>query len=152
MTLDGTFTIAAPHDRVWKAIRDPDIVAVCVPGCSGVEVVSPTNYLAKIAVSFGPISANFDLVVDITDENPPEQISIQTRGAEGSRASTLNAVSLVTLKEAEGMQTNVHYTSDVSITGRLGKFGLGVMRKKADQLAKDFTRKFADALQTAAAS
>ena len=50
------------------------------------------------------------------------------------------------------MQTNVHYPSDVSITGRLGKLALEFMRKKADQPAKDFTRKFADALQTAAAS
>jgi len=149
MTLDGSFTIAAPRDKVWRSLRDPEVVAVCVPGCNGVEVVSPTSYRAKIAVSLGPISANFDLVVDITDETPLEQISMQTRGAEGGRASMLNAVSVVTLKETDGMRTDVHYTSDVSITGRFGRFGLGVMRKKADQLAREFMKKFADSLQAA---
>jgi carbon monoxide dehydrogenase subunit G len=152
MILDGSFTVAAPRDKVWRSIRDPEVVAVCVPGCSGVEVASPTSYRAKIAISLGPMSANFDLVVDITGETPPERISMLTRGAEGSRASMLNAVSVVTLKETDGMHTDVHYTSDVSITGRFGKFGFGVIRKKADQLAKEFTKKFSDALQAADAS
>ena len=152
MTLDGSFTIAAPRDKVWRSIRDPKIVAVCVPGCSGVEEISPTSYCAKIAVSLGPISANFDLVVDITTETPPERICMQTRGTEGTRASMLNAVSVVMLEETDGMHTDVHYSSEVTIAGRLGKFGLGVMRKKADQLAKDFTKKFADALQVADAT
>ena len=152
MMLDGSFAVAAPRDKVWSSIRDPGIIAACVPGCSDVEAISATSYRAKIAVSLGPISASFDLVVDIAGEIPPEQLSIRTRGAEGGRASMLNAVSVVTLREKDGAHTNVHYSSDVSITGRFGQFGLGVMRKKADQLAKDFTRKFVDALQAAEAS
>jgi len=152
MTLDGFFTVAAPRDTVWRSIRDPEVIAECVPGCRDVAAVSPTSYRATIVVALGPISASFDLVVDITGETPPEQISMRTHGAEGSRASMLNAVSVVTLKETDGGHTDVHYTSDVSITGRFGRFGLGVIRKKADQLAKDFTKKFADALQTADAS
>ncbi|MGE3987228.1 CoxG family protein [Pseudorhodoplanes sp.] len=152
MTLDGTFAVAAPRERVWRSLRDPAIVAACVPGCSGVEVVSPNAYRATIAVSLGPISATFDLAIDIMDETPPEKISMRTRGAEGGRASMLSAVSVVTLQEAGNARTEVHYTSNVSLTGRFGKFGLGVFRKKADQLANDFSKRFADSLQTAEAS
>jgi hypothetical protein len=44
----------------------------------------------------------------------------------------------------------VSYTSDISITGRLGKFGLGMMRKKADQLRQEFVQKFRATLAQAA--
>ena len=46
---------------------------------------------------------------------------------------------IVLMPGADG-GTDVSYSSDVSITGRLGKFGLGVMRKKADQIIKQFAQ------------
>jgi hypothetical protein len=150
MTLDGSFTIPAPRHEVWNSIRNPAVVAPCVPGCTGVEAISPTSYRAKVAVTLGPISTAFDLVVEIADEQPPEQVSIRTRGVEGSRASLLNAVSVVKLAERDAALTEVSYTSDISITGRLGKFGLGMMRKKADQLRQEFVQKFRATLAQAA--
>jgi uncharacterized protein len=150
MTLDGSFTIPVPRHEVWNSIRNPAVVAPCVPGCTGVEAISPTSYRAKVAVTLGPISTAFDIVVEITDEQPPEQVSIRARGAEGSRASLLNAVSVVKLAERDAALTEVSFTSEISITGRLGKFGLGMMRKKADQLRQEFVQKFRATLAQAA--
>ena len=61
-----------------------------------------------------------------------------TRGEEGSRASILNAKNLVTLRERDKDLTEVAYESELSITGQLGKFGLGIMRKKAESLSHQF--------------
>lgn len=38
--------------------------------------------------------------------------------------------------------TELHYSSEVTVVGRLGKFGLGVMRKKAESLGRDFAVAF----------
>ncbi len=38
--------------------------------------------------------------------------------------------------------TEVRYVSDISIVGRLGRFGLGIMRKKAAALGDDFAEAF----------
>ena len=54
------------------------------------------------------------------------------------------------LAEREAALTEVRYTSEISITGRLGKFGLGMMRKKADQLRQEFVQKFRATLAQAA--
>ena len=59
MRIEDRFVIAAPRERVWVAIKDPAIVAPCIPGCHGVEVVSPVLYKAKIRVQVGPIKAEF---------------------------------------------------------------------------------------------
>jgi len=60
-----------------------------------------------------------------------------TRGEEGGNASTLQATSEVRLAPvAEG--TRVDYRSEVAITGRLGRFALGMMKKKAQSLGDEF--------------
>ena len=46
------------------------------------------------------------------------------------------------LDELSAQQTEVRYRSEVSVNGRLGKFGFGLMRKKADELGKQFGERF----------
>jgi len=60
-----------------------------------------------------------------------------TRGEEGGNASTLQATSEVRLApDADG--TRVDYRSEVAVTGRLGRFALGMMKKKAQSLGDEF--------------
>ena len=125
MKIEERFTIPASIDRVWAFIRDPDRVAPCIPGCKRVEVISATSYRSSIAVALGPIKALFVIVVEITDEKPPTRLTCLTRGEEGGRASTISATSELRLVETNSGETEVHCTSEVSIVGRLGKFGLG---------------------------
>jgi carbon monoxide dehydrogenase subunit G len=61
-----------------------------------------------------------------------------TRGEEGGRASQLTAMNEVSLVDLGAGRTRVQYQSDLSITGRLGKFALGIMKKKAQSMAAEF--------------
>ena len=84
-----------------------------------------------------------------TEERPPHFASSTTKGEEGGRASTLNATSTLSLSEVEG-GTEVAYASDVSVFGRLGKFGLGVMKKKARDLGQTFAETFREKVEEGA--
>ncbi len=134
--------VRADRLRVWSRIRDPAVVASCLPGCDSIERLSPTSYRARVNTAVGPIKANFTLIVEVTEEEPPARVHSVTRGEEGTRASMLNAKSVITLAEQETGVTEVRYASEVSITGRLGKFGLGVMKKKAEALSREFAEAF----------
>jgi uncharacterized protein len=142
MRIEDQFVVAAPRDRVWAAITDPAIVAPCVPGCQGVTIAGPTRYSAKVRVQLGVIKAEFNLEVELTVANPPEELRSRTRGEEGTRASSVSAESVLRLTARGPAETEVHYASDVSVVGRLGKFGLGVMKKKAESLGRDFAAAF----------
>jgi hypothetical protein len=61
-----------------------------------------------------------------------------TRGEEGGQASTLQAETRLTLTPGEGGGTEVAYRSDVTVTGRLGRFALGMMKKKAQSMGEEF--------------
>ena len=142
MRIEDSFVVAAPPDRVWRFITDPNEVGPCIPGCAAIEVTGPRSYAASIKVQVGPIGATFRVVVEVTAEEPPHRVLSVTRGEEGSRASMLSAESELRLEALEDSRTVVHYSSEVSVVGRLGKFGLGIMKKKAGSLGQQFAESF----------
>jgi carbon monoxide dehydrogenase subunit G len=143
MDVEGSFTIPAPRDRVWALITDPKIMARCIPGCESIAVQSPTSYKATIKLALGVFKMTFNVVVDVTEEVPPERVFSTTRGEEGSKASIISAKNRLELVALDPGSTEVRYASSVMLTGRLGKFGLGMMRKKADGVAAEFGAAFA---------
>jgi carbon monoxide dehydrogenase subunit G len=152
MRIEGSFIVAAPRERVFAEITDPALMASCVPGCEAIEVVDPKTYRARVLIEVGPIKARFNLIVEVKSEEPPERVISVTRGEEGSRASMLSANNELVLAPAEGGGTEVKYVSEVSVTGRLGKFGLGIMKKKAEQLGAKFADNFRGKIEAAAAT
>src|SRR5262249_31483115 len=142
MRIEDRFVVAAPRERVWLAIKDPSGVAPCIPRCQGAEVVTSKNYKARIRVQVGPIKAEFNVEVEIVSETAPEEVRSRTRGEEGSRASSLSAENTLRLTALSDNETEVSYASEAAIVGRLGKFGLGVMKKKAESLGRDFAQAF----------
>ena len=142
MKIEETFSVAAPIARVWQFITDPEQVAPCVPGCQSYEVVGPKAYKATIKVAVGPIKTTFNVTVELTTEEVPTFLASTTRGDEGSRASTLTAHNELRLVATDDQTTEVSYLSEISLVGRLGKFGLGMMKKKAKQLGGEFAEEF----------
>jgi carbon monoxide dehydrogenase subunit G len=142
MKIEDRFTVEASPQAVWQAITDPAVIAACLPGCDDIEMISPTAYRAAIRVEIGPIRTSFRVEVEVTEQQEPLFVRCTTRGEEGTRASMLLAHSEMALQVNDSGQTEVVYGSDVSVTGRLGKFGLGVMKKKAESLGRTFAGNF----------
>ena len=142
MKIEESFIVHASRDRVWAAITDPNRVAPCIPGCESIEIAGPGRYRARVAVAVGPIKAAFNLEVEVTQETPPSFAASTTHGEEGTRASVLTAHNELHLTALEGGATELRYVSDISIVGRLGRFGLGIMKKKAKALGDAFAENF----------
>jgi len=152
MKIEGSFVVAAPRERVFAEITNPALMASCVPGCEAIEVIDPKTYRTKILIEVGPIKARFNLIVEVTSEEPPGRVVSVTRGEEGSRASVMSANNELRLEPTADGGTEVRYVSEVSVTGRLGKFGLGVMKKKAESLGAKFAETFRGKIEAAAHS
>lgn len=100
------------------------------------EAIDDDRYRAVVVVGMAGIKARFDLEVEITAREALDVWAL-TRGAEGGQASTLRAESQVSLRPAPD-GTLVVYRSEVSLTGRLGRFALGMMKKKAQSMGDEF--------------
>jgi uncharacterized protein len=142
MKIEGGFDVPAARETVYRYVTDAGLVTQCVPGCESIEKISPTEYRATIAVGIGGIQARFNLSVQIVREEAPALVLSQTRGEEGSRSSMLAADSEVRLEALTPDSTRLYWSSDVSVTGRLGRFALGVMKKKLEALGSEFASRF----------
>ena len=144
MEIEQTFSINAVQQEVWDFVKDTSKMAPCIPGCESIEAIDENHFKAKIKIKVGPISASFNLDIEILEENPPSEIISRTRGEEGTRASTISADNIVRLTANEDGTTTVYCRSESSIVGRLGKYGAGMMKKKAeviwDKMAKNICK------------
>lgn len=147
--IDGSFIINAPIDRVWTFITTPELVAPCVPGCEGYEEIGPDQYSARVKVALGPIKTRFSMLVDVVEQRAPLFWSAKVRGDEGGKASSLTADSQLELVDLGDGRTEVSYRSEVSIFGRLGKFGLGMMKKQAEKISAEFAVAFGTIVENA---
>jgi carbon monoxide dehydrogenase subunit G len=148
--IEEEFAVEAPLAHVWECIRDAAFVAPCVPGCQEVEDLGDGAYRAAVKVGIGPIKTVFKLDIRIAEEQPPAFARIETQGQERTNASRLSAKSELTLAAADAGATRVHYKSDVQVTGRLAKYGLGIMKKKAAALGAEFAENFRAAAEAKA--
>lgn len=142
MKIEQSFAVQAPMDRVWSLIRDPEVMVGCVPGCDSIERTDDTTYSANVTVSVGPIKAAFNLIIEIVEEDPPRYVRTVSRGEEGSRASMVKSVNEMRLSKLDNDATEIAYAAEVEISGRLGRYGAGMMKKIATKLAARFEEAF----------
>ena len=147
MKIEKTFTINAAQQNVWAVITSAEQIAPCIPGCQRAEETEPGHYKASIQTKVGPIKTTFAVDIERTEERPPEFASYETKGEEGSRASRIKATTTISLKSLTADQTEVSYTSDIHIMGRLGKFGSGMMQKIADGVGDEFVAALKDKVE-----
>ena len=88
-------------------------------------------------------------ITEITEEQPPHRLLCVTKGEEGGKASMLTATSEIVLSEGDNKSTAIRCSSEVAVVGRLGKFGLGIMKKQAGRLAAEFARAVQQRMQSA---
>ena len=138
MKIEKTFEVNAAQKVVWDFITSPERVAPCIPGCEEVEETEPGKYKAIIKSKIGPITTVFKIDIIMTEERPPEFAAYMTSGQENSRASRLKAVSTLRLTQIGTDKTAVAYVTDLSLIGRLGKFGSGLVQKVADSIGNAF--------------
>ncbi|MGI9333837.1 MAG: CoxG family protein [Gammaproteobacteria bacterium] len=138
MQIVQSFTVAAPRNRVWAIIRDPAQMVACVPGCESIEQLDCDRYRSMISVSVGPIKARFNLTTEIVEERAPAFMKSLSHGEEGTRASIVRLENDVNLSESRDGGTESSYSTNVEISGRLGRYGAGMMNKIAARLAREF--------------
>lgn len=140
MDIEKTLTVNAPADRVWGLLLDPQVMGGCVPGMQSIEVISPTEYVAVIQVKIAFVSARFKLRTTIVEQRAPHYLRTEGTGEDASVASSLKQQSEIFLTETADGQTELRILVKVDVLGRLGTFGLSVMKTKADRMWDEFSQ------------
>ena len=137
MLIDGQFAVAAAPPTLMRAPVRRRLMASCLPGCESLEQVDEDRYRAVVAVALAGVKARFDLQVEVTERDAERRLRdhARRRGRPGQHPAGREPRSRLA-PNAGG--TLVSYRSEVAVTGRLGRFALGMMKKKAQSLGDEF--------------
>jgi carbon monoxide dehydrogenase subunit G len=148
MELEKTMTVAAPAARVWATLLDPVAMSACVPGTQSVEVLGPDEYLAEVKVKFSFISVQFRMRTTIVDSRPPEYLRVTGTGEDSRIASSVAHETELFVTDLGDGQTEIRVAGRAQIFGKLGSFGLSMMKPKIDRIWSEFGAALADRLAT----
>lgn len=142
MDFEYGMDVAAPIDRVWELLLDPKVMAGCVPGTQDVEVISETEYLAVVKVKISFISAKFKIKTNIVETRPPTYLRCEGTGEDKLVSSAMKQVTELHLTDRGDGTTGILVQAKADVLGRLGSFGLSVMKTKADRMWEEFGDNF----------
>ena len=134
MKFAGTVDIAAPRDRVWAFVIDPNQVGQCGPGVESIEVVDDTHFKATAKVGIGFISARFVVNMEMADLNAPDRAVIKAHGQAPGSAVDANAE--MTLSGPADGPTTMDWSADVTISGSLASLGARLIEGTANKMIK----------------
>jgi carbon monoxide dehydrogenase subunit G len=142
MEMTGEQRIAAPRQRVWEALNDPEVLKACIPGCQSLERDGENGFAAVAEVKIGPIGARFKGAVKLNDLDPPNGYTIDGQG-NGGVAGNAKGSAKVRLSD-DGAGTLVSYNVDAQVGGRMAQLGGPIIDATAKQLAGKFFSRFGE--------
>jgi uncharacterized protein len=142
MDMTGEYKIAAPRERVWAALNDPDILRQAIPGCEELNKLSDTELEGAARAKIGPVSARFKGKVTLSELNPPESYVLTGEGSGGAAGFAKGEAKVVLT--ADGDATTLRYTVKATIGGKLAQLGQRLVDGAAKKMADEFFDKFSD--------
>ncbi|MGB4117786.1 MAG: carbon monoxide dehydrogenase subunit G [Polaromonas sp.] len=136
MELQGSVTIPASPQQVWQALNNSEILRQCIPGCEEVQQISPEEMHARVLLRMGPVRARFAGKVKMTDIRPMQGYTLNFEGSGGS-AGFAKGSSVITLSPT-GDGTQLDYTAQATVAGKLGQIGGRLIDASSKQLADKF--------------
>ena len=82
-TVTETTTIPSPADKVWPLLRDPALVASCIPGAALSPDQGDGVWRGSIRVKFGPTVAVFRGEATLAFDDAARTCTIEGRGIDG---------------------------------------------------------------------
>jgi carbon monoxide dehydrogenase subunit G len=132
MRFEGSVEIAAPRDRVWAFVIDPNQVGQCGPGVEKIEVIDDTHFKATAKVGIGFISARFVVSMEFAELTAPEQATIKAHGQ--APGSAVDATAQMRLSDGADGGTRMDWEADVNIAGTLASVGARMIEGTANKM------------------
>ena len=145
-TVTETTTIPSPADKVWPLLRDPALVASCLPGATLSPDQGDGMWRGSVRVKFGPTVAVFRGEASLAFDDAAKTCTIEGRGIDGRGASRALASGLVKVSGSDTTELAIDGT--FSVSGPLETFanagGIHVARALLAEFSANMAKKLAE--------
>ncbi len=147
MKIEGTREIAAPREKVWAALLDPNTLAKAIPGCEGLEEIGPGEYKAVMKVGVGAIKGTFEGKVRLLDLDAPNRYRMAVEGKGGP--GFVRGDATMSLSDISA-GTQVAYDADVQVGGLIASVGQRMLGGVSKMMLDQFFGRMTELLTTEA--
>jgi uncharacterized protein len=139
--ISGSQSLAAPPEKVYALMQNPDALARAIPGCESLEKIGEDEYRMQMKMALASFSGAFEGKVRITDQNPPQSFRLIVEGS--GKLGFMKGDGLLKLA-ANGDGTEVSYEGDAQVGGTMAAVGQRLIDGTAKMLIKRFFEKLGE--------
>lgn len=121
MKIEGEYVFDGQREDLWILVRDPEVLAACLPGTQNVQKVSDSEYTGEIKIRIGPISGAFAGKIFVTNEVPPVGCTLTVEGT--GKIGFLKGTGNIDMADQGEGKTLMKYTGEVQIGGKVASVG-----------------------------
>jgi carbon-monoxide dehydrogenase small subunit len=138
--LQQALHIGLPADTVWPALRDPALIASCLPGAR-ITSIDGDRISGELLTALGPIKARFTGDADLMYDDDARTGRISGTGRDSASGTRLSAEARFRLSDDGPASSIVHLDVTYTLKGALAQFGRGpIVRVFAAELAATVAR------------
>ena len=139
MDFHYTYSVKAPADRLWAFVSDVPTVGACIPGATDIRESGEGTYIGTVKVRVGPVSLGLDGKLGVEElDASARTIALTGEGADRRVPGNVRVKIRMAVSPADGDTSVLVVDSEANILGKLGEFGQGIIRRKADGMMKQF--------------
>lgn len=148
MQILGRFTVKAPIQTLWSTLLEPETIGTCLPGAEKVEKIDEKTYDTVVKQKVGPIKVKLAFRNVLTVVQPPTHLELVGEGEDMTKLGHIKQKTTIDLKDLGNGEVEVSYESEVDVVGKLAMFGDRIMKSKAKDVEKEFTKNLAEKLKS----
>ncbi len=139
MKFSQSAIIPVAREPLWEFLMDVPKVAQSLPGVESVNRIDDNTYQGTLKVRVGPVSLNLQGKITVEERNRDSwKATLKAEAADRLAAGAVRGKTAMQLNEVGPKETELVVETDVNILGKIGEFGQPLIRKKADQMLKEF--------------
>ncbi len=135
MDFNGSHTFAAPRERVWALLLDPEALRNALPACKEFRQVGDDAYEAVMSVGVGAIKGTYNGKIQVRDQQPPSSYRLVVEGT--GRPGFLKGDGVISLEE-QGESTRVTYQGQAQVGGMIAGVGQRLISASAQLIIGQF--------------
>src|SRR6266446_3310722 len=139
MRFETQVVVHVPRQSVWDFLWDMPRLTAYVPGCEEVqEIVSNTRYQAVVRDKVGPFTLRVPLAVEVLEAIAPVRLRARAQGRDAAVQSLVKVELTLVLVETSPQTTTLQVGADVTVLGKLGTLGHGVIVRRGEAIVTQF--------------
>lgn len=138
--IENRFTVPAGVERAWQVVNDVPRIVPCMPGAELTETTGDGAYRGTVKVKIGPVQLQFNGEARLYDVDPAAHtMKMRSRASDVKGRGTMASEMAFVMALQDG-HTEVHVTTDLTLTGSVAQYGrgAGLIKEVANQLTREF--------------